>query len=63
MKMDEIMGLALSSTKMRPAVTRYGEETVIALLSDVLGQYADDDGHLDVPYVTELFMVRRALTE
>lgn len=63
MKMGEIIGLALSSTKMRPAVTRYGEETVIALLSDVLGQYADDDGDLDVPYATELFMARRALAE
>lgn len=59
MKLREMLGLALSSTKMRPVVTQYGEETAIAMLSAVLSQYASVNGEVRVPYTAELFMARR----
>jgi len=59
MKLREMLGLTLSSTKMRAVVTKYGEEIALAMLSDVLGQHADSDGDVRVPYTTDLFMARR----
>jgi ubiquinone/menaquinone biosynthesis C-methylase UbiE len=60
MKLEEVIGLARSSTKMRPVLTRYGEQTAITMLSDALARHVDDRENVRVPYTTELFMTRRA---
>jgi ubiquinone/menaquinone biosynthesis C-methylase UbiE len=60
MKLEEVIGLALSSTKMRPVLARYGEQTAITMLSDALARHVDDRENVSVPYTTELFMTRRS---
>jgi ubiquinone/menaquinone biosynthesis C-methylase UbiE len=59
MKLREMLGMALSSTKMQSVVAKFGEEKATSMLSDVLSRHAGDEGDIQVPYTTELFMARR----
>jgi hypothetical protein len=54
---DRFVSMTLSRRTMKPAVAALGEAKVMADLSTLAGDHVDAFGNLQIPYVSELFVV------
>lgn len=56
---DRFVAMTLSRRTMKPAVAALGEEKVEADLTALATVHADSGGRVQIPYVSELFIVRK----
>jgi SAM-dependent methyltransferase len=54
---DRFVAMTLSRRTMKPAVAALGEARVEADLTALAGAHTDASGHVQIPYVSELFVV------
>ena len=57
---DRFTAMTLSRRTMKPAVAALGEAKVEADLTALAIEHADATGHVQIPYLSELFLVRKA---
>lgn len=60
MPLDDFLGMTTSSTKMAPIIEARGSDAALGQLRARLAPHVDDPGAVAVPYVTEVFLARRA---
>lgn len=59
MTIDAFISMAASSTQVQRAFERLGEEIGVAKIRAYCEEYANDEGVIELPYVTELYMARK----
>ncbi|WP_128971338.1 class I SAM-dependent methyltransferase [Bradyrhizobium tropiciagri] len=56
---SDFESLSLSTSHTRRALANCGEDVVMKALCDILDLFANTEGRLDIPYVTEVSLARR----
>ncbi len=56
---ERFVAMTLSRRTMRPLKDKFGERGVTDAMQKIANRHLNDDGHVVIPYVTELYMARK----
>ena len=57
---ERFTAMSLSRRTMKPAVAALGEARVTADLTALAAEHADESGHVQIPYLSEFFIIRKS---